>query len=113
MAAGYLALIVFADAAAVNCVNWPACTDLTFLETWYLEPPSNGFPNTHFRHQGLANVGFLDGHVESHQWRDERTRYPNKYCGCLSHYAADGLYTQTSNNVDIAWLQERATRPKD
>lgn len=57
--------IVFADAAAVNCENWPACSEMSFLETWYLEPPSNGFPNTHFRHNGVANVGFLDGHVEA------------------------------------------------
>lgn len=57
--------IVFADAAAVNCIDWPACTDNSFTETWYLEPPSDAFPNTHFRHNGVANVSFLDGHVES------------------------------------------------
>ncbi|MFN0053484.1 MAG: DUF1559 domain-containing protein [Planctomycetales bacterium] len=57
--------IVFADAAAVYCNNWPTCDDLSFMETWYLEPPSNAFPSTHFRHNGVANVGFLDGHVES------------------------------------------------
>lgn len=57
--------VVFADAAAVNCDNWPTCTALSLAETWYLEPPSNGFPSTHFRHLGTANVAFLDGHVES------------------------------------------------
>jgi prepilin-type N-terminal cleavage/methylation domain-containing protein/prepilin-type processing-associated H-X9-DG protein len=57
--------IVFADAAAVNCLNWPSCTDNSFTESWYLEPPSGGFPNMHFRHNGVANVAFLDGHVES------------------------------------------------
>jgi prepilin-type processing-associated H-X9-DG protein/prepilin-type N-terminal cleavage/methylation domain-containing protein len=57
--------IVFADAAAVYCNNWPTCDDLNFMETWYLEPPSNAFPSAHFRHNGTANVGFLDGHVEN------------------------------------------------
>ncbi|MSR60681.1 MAG: DUF1559 domain-containing protein [Planctomycetaceae bacterium] len=57
--------IVFADAAAVYCNNWPTCTDNAFMETWYLEPPSNDFPSVHFRHNGVANVAFLDGHVET------------------------------------------------
>lgn len=57
--------VVFADAAAVYCNNWPTCDDLSFMETWFLEPPSNGFPSAHFRHNGVANVGFLDGHVET------------------------------------------------
>ena len=57
--------IVFADAAAVNCINWPACTQNSFTESWYLEPPSDAYPTTHFRHNGVANVSFLDGHVES------------------------------------------------
>lgn len=58
--------IVFADAAEVSCVNWPTCSDLVVRESWYMEPPSGQFPNTHFRHNGVANVGYLDGHVESH-----------------------------------------------
>lgn len=57
--------IVFADSASVNCNNWPTCTDLSFAENWYMEAPSGSFPNTHFRHNGIANVAFLDGHVES------------------------------------------------
>lgn len=57
--------IVFADAAQVNCIDWPACTQNAFVESWYLEPPSDSFPTTHFRHLGTANVSFLDGHVES------------------------------------------------
>jgi prepilin-type processing-associated H-X9-DG protein len=57
--------IVFADSAAVNCNDWPACTSNSFMENWYLEAPSGSFPNTHFRHNDTANVGFLDGHVET------------------------------------------------
>jgi prepilin-type processing-associated H-X9-DG protein/prepilin-type N-terminal cleavage/methylation domain-containing protein len=57
--------IVFADSAAVQCNNWPACTENLLVENWYLEAPSAAFPNTHFRHNDTANVGFLDGHVET------------------------------------------------
>ncbi len=34
-------------------------------ENWYLSAPSQGFPTTHFRHDGIANVCFADGHVET------------------------------------------------
>jgi prepilin-type N-terminal cleavage/methylation domain-containing protein/prepilin-type processing-associated H-X9-DG protein len=57
--------IVLADAAQVNCIDWPTCSQNVFTESWYLEPPSDSFPTTHFRHNGVANVSFLDGHVEA------------------------------------------------
>ncbi len=50
--------IAFGDAAQVDFA-------LTFQETWLLEPPSQNFPTTHFRHSDTVNVAFLDGHVES------------------------------------------------
>lgn len=37
----------------------------SFEENWMLDPPSNNFPTVHFRHNGAANVAFLDGHVET------------------------------------------------
>jgi len=55
--------IAFAESAQVRY-------DLKFLENLGgLVPPSGNFPTVHFRHQGTANVAFLDGHVE---------RYPRK-----------------------------------
>jgi prepilin-type processing-associated H-X9-DG protein len=53
--------IAFADSA--NVPFEPPFDMLT--ENWYLASPSQQFPNTHFRHGGLANVGFADGHVET------------------------------------------------
>ena len=35
------------------------------FQTPYLEAPYSQFTTTHFRHSGLANVLFLDGHVEN------------------------------------------------
>lgn len=57
--------IAFADAAQVECLNWPDCTQTSFQEVWLIEPPSDQFPTIHFRHSGTANVAFVDGHVES------------------------------------------------
>jgi prepilin-type N-terminal cleavage/methylation domain-containing protein/prepilin-type processing-associated H-X9-DG protein len=53
--------IAFADSANVPFA--PPYDKLT--ENWYLSCPSYQFPNTHFRHSGLANVCFADGHVET------------------------------------------------
>ena len=54
--------IAFADSAVWNTwTYWPG----KFLENWLLEPPSHTQPTVHFRHNGTANVAFLDGHVET------------------------------------------------
>ena len=50
--------IAFGDSAQVDF-------SLSFQETWLLEPPSQNFATTHFRHSDTANIAFLDGHVES------------------------------------------------
>ena len=58
---GTSATIAFADSA-----NVPYSAPFDKLtENWYLSSPSQQFPNTHFRHDGVANVCFADGHVET------------------------------------------------
>lgn len=56
--------IAFADAAQVKAVTFTPPT-FSFEETWLLEPPSNNFPNVHFRHSYSANVAFMDGSVRT------------------------------------------------
>jgi prepilin-type N-terminal cleavage/methylation domain-containing protein/prepilin-type processing-associated H-X9-DG protein len=56
--------IVFADSAQVRLTSF-APLAFSFEENWLLEPPSHNFPTVHFRHNDSANVGFLDGHVET------------------------------------------------
>jgi prepilin-type N-terminal cleavage/methylation domain-containing protein/prepilin-type processing-associated H-X9-DG protein len=57
------ATIAFADSAILN--TWSYATP-KLLENWLLEPPSRTQPTVHFRHEGeIANVAFVDGHVES------------------------------------------------
>ncbi|MFV0445428.1 MAG: DUF1559 domain-containing protein [Planctomycetaceae bacterium] len=58
------ATIAFADAAGVYCVDF-ACTQSELRENWIVDPPSQDFPAVHFRHNGSANVAFVDGHVET------------------------------------------------
>jgi prepilin-type processing-associated H-X9-DG protein len=58
---GTSATIAFADSA-----NVPFSAPFDKLtENWYLSAPSQRFPNVHFRHDGIANVCFADGRVET------------------------------------------------
>ncbi len=56
-------MVAFADAAQVKAVSFVPPV-FSFEETWLLEPPSNNFPNVHFRHSDSANVAFMDGSVQ-------------------------------------------------
>jgi prepilin-type processing-associated H-X9-DG protein len=60
-------------------------------------------------HYGSANFSFADGHVENHRWVDPNTFVPEKYCGCLAHYANNGYYTEAPNSRDVAWLQAHSS----
>ena len=53
----------FADAGRID--YWDDPDNPTLQENYYVDPPSNLFPGIHFRHAGVANVAFLDGHVDT------------------------------------------------
>lgn len=53
----------FADAGRIDYWDDPA--NPVLQENYYVDPPSNQFPGVHFRHMGVANVVFVDGHVET------------------------------------------------
>lgn len=57
--------IAFADSAQVKMVTFSPAT-FSFEENWILDPPSSNFPTSHFRHNGTANVAYLDGRVTAH-----------------------------------------------
>lgn len=66
--------ICFANAAGTTPNPRPTGTPSS-IEVAVMEPPSRGFPNVHFRLDNrIANVVFVDGHVES---RTDRTRNPS------------------------------------
>ena len=60
-------------------------------------------------HGGACGFSFADGHSEIKKWRDGRTTPPLK----MGSLTFDG-YTETPspNNPDVAWLQDRSSRPK-
>ncbi len=57
-------------------------------------------------HGGAAGFSFADGHCEIKKWRDPRTTPPLVQGGQVSDRFS------SKDNVDVAWLQDRATRPK-
>ena len=57
-------------------------------------------------HDGAATFSYADGHGEIHRWLDRRTTPPLR----PQFLPADSI--PSPYNPDIAWLQDRATRPK-
>lgn len=57
--------ILFADCAQVNTFQKPASPSNPMLEEFYII--NETYPTVHFRHNGRANVLFVDGHVEAHE----------------------------------------------
>jgi len=56
-------------------------------------------------HDGAATFSSADGHGELHRWQDRRSTPPLSPGTPVANIASP-------NNPDIAWLQDRATRPK-
>ena len=59
-----------------------------------------------FYHGRAGGFSFADGHSEIRRWVDARTTPPLK----KGSIVVDDI--TTGNNQDVAWLQERTTRPK-
>ena len=57
-------------------------------------------------HGNAGGLSFTDGHSELKRWVDGRTVPP------LNPDVGLGASFASPNNVDVAWLQERSTRPK-
>ncbi len=78
--------IVLSDAARVQ-LPWAGDPVLRLTENLYLQGPDDDFaaPGSHFRHDGVANVGFLDGHVEGMRQVDKP--YPASWNQAAAHLA--------------------------
>ena len=74
---------------------------------WPNQPASYGFFDLPgFYHHRACGFSFADGHSEMRRWRDDRT---------MPALLPEAVVTDSfasPNNSDVAWLQERATRPK-
>ena len=60
-------------------------------------------------HGQAGGLSFADGHAEIHRWRDRRTM-PNLSDGKVIFDGNTAF--PCAGNVDVAWLQDHATRPK-
>ena len=80
---------------AVNMAGWPD------------KPSAYGFWDLPgFYHGGSGSFSFVDGHSEIRRWRDPRTIPPIKPgIGYRDRFGSP-------DNPDVAWFQERATRPR-
>jgi prepilin-type N-terminal cleavage/methylation domain-containing protein len=58
-------------------------------------------------HQGLGVVSFADSHVESHNWRDPRTRI-----GIAPGQEHIPHYDPSPGNQDLLWITQHTTSPR-
>ena len=89
---------VMSDAARVQ-LPWSGDPIMKVTENLYLNGPDDPYaaPGTHFRHAGVANVGYLDGHVEAMKPVD--MPYPSSWnaaAGALARQTKIGYLNQSS-----------------
>ncbi|HOX58779.1 MAG TPA: prepilin-type N-terminal cleavage/methylation domain-containing protein [Candidatus Paceibacterota bacterium] len=77
------------------------------MSGWPDQPARYGFYDLPgFYHHFAGGFSFADGHSELRRWRDARTTPP------LVENGGVGDWFNSPDNPDVAWLQDRATRPK-
>lgn len=78
----------------------------TRMAGWPNKPQEYGFYDLPgYYHHLACGFSFADGHSEIRRWRDSRTMPPIVNGGFINDTFS------SPNNVDVAWLQERASRP--
>lgn len=92
-----------------DCVNWG--NFMTSMEGY--APPNPGryeftmdLPGAY--HNNACGFSFADGHSEIRKWRDPRTNPP-----LLKNQARPPFDMPSPNNLDVGWLQDHTTRPKN
>jgi prepilin-type N-terminal cleavage/methylation domain-containing protein/prepilin-type processing-associated H-X9-DG protein len=91
-----------------DCINWG--NFMTHMEGYSPNNPgaykfTMDLPGTY--HSRACGFSFADGHSEIKKWLDSRTTPPVLYG--KTQPAQD---TASPNNKDVAWLQDRSTRPQ-
>lgn len=100
-------LFVFLDERA-DAINWGSF----YVDMAGYSPRNTAlykiadFPSDY--HDGAAALSYADGRGELHRWVDLRTTPPHGN-GLIFDGSTE---TASPRNSDIAWLQDRATRPK-
>jgi hypothetical protein len=72
------------------------------------QPSQSFFHYPGFLHKGAAVVSLADGHIETHRWRDARTKRkaPSDELFVIEHSGA------MPDNPDLLWLQQHAIARK-
>ncbi len=96
---------VMSDGARIQ-LPWSGDPVLKMTENLYIQGPNDSFaaPGTHFRHDGTANVGFLDGHVEGMKQVD--APYPSSWsaaAGAMARKERVGYLAPTSVESYRPW----------
>ena len=80
----------------------------TKMQGWPDQPDLYGFFDLPgFYHHFACGFSFADGHSEMRRWRDGRTTPPLVQDGMV-----DDMF-DSPDNIDVAWLQDKATRPNN
>jgi hypothetical protein len=80
----------------------------TRMAGWPDQPASYGFYDLPgYYHHFACGFSFADGHSEIRKWRDSRTTPP-----LVPNGFVNDSFT-SPDNLDVAWLQERSTRPRN
>ncbi len=104
---GAVKVFVFIDERE-DAINWGNFgTDMTGYQ-----PPSpasyNWLDLPASYHGKAGGLSFADGHAEIHRWRDPRTM-PPLITGGLTFNGYSAI--PSPRNQDVAWMQDRTTRP--
>ena len=104
---GPVKVFVFIDERE-DAINWGNfLTDMTGYQP--LSPASyNWLDLPASYHNKAGGLSFADGHAEIHRWRDPRTM-PPLITGGLTFNGYSGF--ASPRNQDVAWMQDRTTRP--
>ena len=101
---GPTSLFVFLDMRQDSIDMGNFATD---MDGWPGQPARYGFFDLPgFYHHFAGGFSFADGHSEIRRWRDSRTTPPLVAEGNINDWFS------SPNNVDVAWMQERTTRPR-
>jgi prepilin-type N-terminal cleavage/methylation domain-containing protein len=80
----------------------------TRMAGWPDQPDQYGFYDLPgFYHHFACGFSFADGHSETHRWRDARTTPPLVVGGLVNDDFS------SPNDLDVAWLQDHASRPRN
>jgi len=101
-------LFVFLDMRHDH-INWS--NFMIYMLGWPNQPSAYAWNSDMpgWYHNRACGFSFADGHSEIHRWRDARTTTPLLPVGQQADMAG---IIPSPGNQDIAWLQDKSTRPK-